>query len=55
MATYSLVIRRLMICSLNIVVSRAITSPLLTLFLSIRLGLNQQDVGLLMGGAAATY
>ena len=49
MATYSLVIRRLMICSLTIVVSRAITSPLLTLFLSRRLGLNQQDVGLLLG------
>lgn len=49
MATYSLVIRRLMICSLTIVVSRAITSPLLTLFLSRRLGLDQQDVGLLMG------
>ncbi len=49
MATYSLVIRRLMICSVTIVVSRAITSPLLTLFLSRKLGLNQQDVGLLMG------
>ncbi|MET0126047.1 MAG: MFS transporter, partial [Pseudomonas caspiana] len=49
MATYSLVIRRLLICSLTIVVSRAITSPLLTLFLSNRLGLDQQDVGLLMG------
>ncbi|MHC8286471.1 MFS transporter [Pseudomonas sp. XS1P51] len=49
MATYSLVIRRLMICSLTIVVSRAITSPLLTLFLSNKLGLNQQDVGLLLG------
>jgi len=48
-ATYSLVIRRLMICSVTIVVSRAITSPLLTLFLSRKLGLNQQDVGLLMG------
>jgi MFS family permease len=48
-ATYSLVIRRLLICSLTIVVSRAITSPLLTLFLSNRLGLDQQDVGLLMG------
>jgi MFS family permease len=48
-ATYSLVIRRLLICSLTIVVSRAITSPLLTLFLSSRLGLDQQDVGLLMG------
>lgn len=41
MATYSLVIRRLMIVSLTIVVSRAITSPLLTLFLSNKLGLNQ--------------
>jgi MFS family permease len=50
-ATYSLVIRRLLICSLTIVVSRAITSPLLTLFLSTRLGLDQQDVGLLMGVA----
>ncbi|MVV47425.1 MFS transporter [Pseudomonas sp. PB120] len=49
MATYSLVIRRLMIVSLTIVVSRAITSPLLTLFLSEKLGLNQQDVGLLLG------
>ncbi|KAB0502968.1 MFS transporter [Pseudomonas moorei] len=49
MATYSLVIRRLMIVSLTIVVSRAITSPLLTLFLSHKLGLNQQDVGLLLG------
>lgn len=49
MANYSLVIRRLMICSLTIVMSRAMTSPLLTLFLSTRLGLNQQDVGLLMG------
>ena len=48
-ATYSLVIRRLMIVSLTIVVSRAITSPLLTLFLSHKLGLNQQDVGLLLG------
>jgi MFS family permease len=50
-ATYSLVIRRLMVCSLTIVMSRAMTSPLLTLFLSTRLGLNQQDVGLLMGVA----
>ncbi|MHC8354056.1 MFS transporter [Pseudomonas sp. LB3P81] len=49
MATYSLVIRRLMIVSLTIVVSRAITSPLLTLFLSNKLGVNQQDVGLLLG------
>lgn len=51
MATYSLVIRRLMACSLTIVMSRAMTSPLLTLFLSNKLGLNQQDVGLLMGVA----
>ncbi|MDH0749402.1 MFS transporter [Pseudomonas sp. GD03842] len=49
MATYSLVIRRLMVCSLTIVMSRAMTSPLLTLFLSTKLGLDQQDVGLLMG------
>lgn len=49
MATYSLVIRRLMICSVTIVVSRAMTSPLLALLLSTRLGLNQQDIGLLMG------
>jgi len=48
-ATYSLVVRRLLICSLTIVVSRAITSPLLTLFVSAKLGLNQQDVGLLLG------
>jgi len=48
-ATYSLVIRRLMIVSLTIVVSRALISPLLTLFLSNKLGLNQQDVGLLLG------
>nr|WP_218576225.1 MFS transporter [Pseudomonas sp. SLFW] len=38
-----------MVCSLTIVMSRAMTSPLLTLFLSTKLGLNQQDVGLLMG------
>ena len=54
MATYSLVIRRLMIVSLTIVVSRAITSPLLTLFLSNKLGLDQQDVGLLLGIAVFT-
>jgi MFS family permease len=48
-ATYSLVVRRLLVCSLTIVVSRAITSPLLTLFVSDKLGLNQQDVGLLLG------
>jgi MFS family permease len=46
---YSPLIRRLLICSLTIVVSRAITSPLLTLFVSDKLGLNQQDVGLLLG------
>ena len=49
MAAYSPLIRRLLICSLTIVVSRAITSPLLTLFVSDKLGLNQQDVGLLLG------
>ncbi|NUT78571.1 MFS transporter [Pseudomonas sp. C1C7] len=49
MFNYSLVIRRLMIVSLTIVVSRAISSPLLTLFLSNKLGLNHQDVGLLLG------
>jgi MFS family permease len=43
-----------MIASLTIVVSRAITSPLLTLFLSNKLGLNQQDVGLLLGIAVFT-
>ncbi|MNS71103.1 Multidrug resistance protein MdtH [compost metagenome] len=47
--SYSPLIRRLLICSLTIVVSRAITSPLLTLFVSDKLGLNQQDVGLLLG------
>src|SRR5690349_1051405 len=46
---YSPLLRRLLICSLTIVVSRAITSPLLTLFVSDKLGLNQQDVGLLLG------
>jgi hypothetical protein len=35
--------------SLTVVVSRALTSPLLTLFLSNKLGLNPQDVGLLLG------
>lgn len=50
-ATYSLVIRRLLICSVTIVVSRSMTSPLLALWLSTRLGLNQQDIGLLMGVA----
>ncbi|MGF6090873.1 MFS transporter [Pseudomonas sp. 18173] len=49
MTTYSPLIRRLLVCSLTIVVSRAITSPLLTLFVSDKLGLNQQDVGLLLG------
>ncbi|MFJ3007255.1 MFS transporter [Pseudomonas fluorescens] len=49
MATYSRLIRRLMITSLSIVVSRALISPLLTLFLSNKLGLNPQDVGLLLG------
>ncbi|MGE8150303.1 MFS transporter [Pseudomonas vancouverensis] len=48
-ATYSPLIRRLLICSLTIVISRALTSPLLTLFVSGKLGLNQQDVGLLLG------
>ncbi|WP_414928778.1 MFS transporter [Pseudomonas sp. IT-P74] len=46
---YSPLIHRLLICSLTIVVSRAITSPLLTLFVSDKLGLNQQDVGVLLG------
>lgn len=54
MTTYSLVIRRLMVCSLTIVISRAITSPLLALFISTRLGLDQNDVGLLVGIAAFT-
>ncbi|PMQ11428.1 Tetracycline resistance protein, class B [Pseudomonas sp. AD21] len=49
MATYSRLIRRLMITSLSIVISRALISPLLTLFLSNKLGLNPQDVGLLLG------
>ncbi|PWK45833.1 MFS transporter [Pseudomonas sp. B21-040] len=49
MVAYSPLVRRLLICSLTIVVSRAITSPLLTLFVSDKLGLNQQDVGLLLG------
>ncbi|WP_434711161.1 MFS transporter [Pseudomonas sp. R1-1] len=49
MATYSPLIRRLMISSLSVVVSRALISPLLTLFLSNKLGLNPQDVGLLLG------
>jgi MFS family permease len=38
-----------MITSLSIVISRALISPLLTLFLSNKLGLNPQDVGLLLG------
>lgn len=49
MATYSRLIRRLMISSLSVVISRALISPLLTLFLSNTLGLNPQDVGLLLG------
>ncbi|WP_426200672.1 MFS transporter [Pseudomonas sp. TWP3-1] len=49
MATYSPLIRRLMLSSLSIVMSRALISPLLTLFLSNKLGLNPQDVGLLLG------
>ncbi|WP_268798605.1 MFS transporter [Pseudomonas huanghezhanensis] len=51
MATYSLVIRRLMVCSLTIVMSRAMTSAVLTLFLSTKLGLDQQDIVLLVGVA----
>nr|WP_189684856.1 MFS transporter [Pseudomonas sp. SWRI99] len=38
-----------MISSLSVVISRALISPLLTLFLSNTLGLNPQDVGLLLG------
>ncbi|WP_348971263.1 MFS transporter [Pseudomonas atacamensis] len=49
MAMYSPFIRRLMISSLTVVISRALVSPLLTLFLSNKLGLNPQDVGLLLG------
>ncbi|VVO05853.1 Multidrug resistance protein MdtH [Pseudomonas fluorescens] len=49
MATYSPLIHRLMISSLTVVISRALISPLLTLFLSNKLGLNPQDVGLLLG------
>jgi len=41
--------RRLLACSLTIVVRPAITSPLLTLFVSDKLGRDQQDVGLLLG------
>jgi len=48
-AIYSPFIRRLMISSLTVVISRALISPLLTLFLSNKLGLNPQDVGLLLG------
>ena len=44
MATYSRLIRRLMISSLTVVISRALISPLLTLFLSNKLGLNPQDL-----------
>lgn len=43
-----------MVCSLTIVLSRSITGPLLTLFVSTQLGLNQKDVGLLVGIAALT-
>jgi len=46
---YSPFIRRLMLSSLTVVISRALISPLLTLFLSNKLGLNSQDVGLLLG------
>ncbi|SIR07629.1 Predicted arabinose efflux permease, MFS family [Pseudomonas sp. B10] len=46
---YSPFIRRLMISSLTVVISRALVSPLLTLFLSNKLGLDPQDVGLLLG------
>lgn len=49
MTTYSPFIRRLMISSLTVVISRALISPLLTLFLSNKLGLDPQDVGLLLG------
>ncbi|WP_375123768.1 MFS transporter [Pseudomonas sp. LW8] len=49
MAIYSPFIRRLMISSLTVVISRALVSPLLTLFLSNKLGLDPQDVGLLLG------
>ncbi|MCF4996831.1 MFS transporter [Pseudomonas syringae] len=49
MATYSPLVRRLMISSLTIVISRALIGPLLTLFLSNQLGLNPADVGLLLG------
>ena len=49
MAIYSPFIRRLMLSSLTMVISRALISPLLTLFLSNKLGLNSQDVGLLLG------
>ncbi|WP_150635327.1 MFS transporter [Pseudomonas fluorescens] len=49
MAIYSPFIRRLMLSSLTVVISRALINPLLTLFLSNKLGLNSQDVGLLLG------
>lgn len=49
MAIYSPFIRRLMLSSLTMVISRGLISPLLTLFLSNKLGLNSQDVGLLLG------
>lgn len=48
-ATYSPLIRRLLLSSLTMVISRALISPLLTLYLSRQLGLNTQDVGLLLG------
>ncbi|WP_406229124.1 MFS transporter [Pseudomonas siliginis] len=49
MAIYSPFIRRLMLSSLTVVISRALISPLLTLFLSNKLGLDPEDVGLLLG------
>ncbi|VVO64719.1 Multidrug resistance protein MdtH [Pseudomonas fluorescens] len=49
LAIYSPFIRRLMLSSLTVVISRALINPLLTLFLSNKLGLNSQDVGLLLG------
>ena len=52
MATYSPVIRRLMLSSLTLVISRSLTSPLLALFLTTQLGMAQHDVGLLISVAA---
>lgn len=49
MATYSPLIRRLLLSALTMVISRALITPLLTLFLSRQLGLDTQDVGLLLG------